>query len=241
MTEPVLFVLADADGDHAGGHDAGHDAPLPLVATTADPVDVTATEFLGIGESLWVVVPLLALLCCTALAIIRMRSLFAAVMLTGIFSFLGASWMLLLDAPDVAFTEAAVGAGISTIVMLSTLGLTTRNAKQPSGSQVWPLAIVLFTAAALVYATLDMPHYGDPAAPVHVYPSPNYVERAEHEIHIPNVVTAVLASYRGYDTLGEVVVIFTAGLGVMLLLRNVSAPLAALRRLRPDDEEAVDL
>ena len=66
---------------------------------------------------------LLTLLACTAVVIVRTRSLLAAAMLTGIYSFLGASWMLLLDAPDVAFTEAAVGAGIATILMLSTLTL----------------------------------------------------------------------------------------------------------------------
>ena len=60
-----------------------------------------------------------------------MRDLWAAVMLTGIYSFLGAGWMLVLDAPDVAFTEAAVGAGISTVLMLSTLALTSRTAKPP--------------------------------------------------------------------------------------------------------------
>ena len=59
---------------------------------------------------------MLALLVATAFTIVRLRSLFATAMLTGIYSFLGASWMLLLDAPDVAFTEAAVGAGISTVV-----------------------------------------------------------------------------------------------------------------------------
>ena len=48
-------------------------------------------------------------------------------MLMGIYSLLSASWMLLLDAPDVAFTEAAVGAGISTVLMISTILRTTRR------------------------------------------------------------------------------------------------------------------
>jgi len=61
---------------------------------------------------------------------------------------------------------------------------------------------------------------GDPEAPASNYPHPSYVERAEHDIHVPNVVTAVLASYRGYDTLGETVVIFTAGIAVLALLRG---------------------
>ncbi len=166
-----------------------------------------------------VVVPLLALLALTALTVVRMRDLWAAVMLTGIYSFLGAGWMLVLDAPDVAFTEAAVGAGISTVLMLSTLALTSRTAKQPEFS--WgPLLVVVITGAALVYGTLDMPQYGDPTAPIHQYPSPSYMERTEEEIHMPNVVTAVLASYRGYDTLGETTVIFTAGVAVMLLLQG---------------------
>jgi multicomponent Na+:H+ antiporter subunit B len=147
-----------------------------------------------------------------------MRQLWAAVMLMGIYSFLGASWMLILDAPDVAFTEAAVGAGISTFLALAALALTTRKAKGPVHRPLLPLAVVLITGAALAYGTLDMPHFGDPNAPAQRYPEPSYIERTESEIEVPNVVTAVLASYRGYDTLGETVVIFTAGLGVLLLL-----------------------
>ena len=169
---------------------------------------------------LWIDVALLALLVGTAIAIVRMRGLFGAVMLTGIYSFLGAGWMLILDAPDVAFTEAAVGAGIATILMLATLALTTWEAKKPVHRPFLPLAAVLITGAALVYGTLDMPHYGDPQAPIHTYPRPSYVERVQRqsEIDMPNVVTAVLASYRGYDTLGETVVVFTAAVGVLLLL-----------------------
>jgi multicomponent Na+:H+ antiporter subunit B len=87
--------------------------------------------------------------------------------------------------------------------------------------------IVTLTGGALIYGTLDMPAYGDPNAPVHQYPQPNYMERAEHDMHgIPNVVTAVLASYRGYDTLGETTVIFTAAVAVTLLMRR--PPLEAM-------------
>ena len=149
-----------------------------------------------------------------------MRGLFAVVMLTGIYSFLSACWMTILDAPDVAFTEAAVGAGISTILMLGTLALTSRHAKPREKRSLAPLGVVILTGAFLVYGTFDMPDYGDPNAPANVYPKPSYVERSREDIDIPNVVTAVLASYRGYDTLGETVVIFTAGIGVMLLLRG---------------------
>jgi multicomponent Na+:H+ antiporter subunit B len=152
--------------------------------------------------------------------IVRMRGLLAAALLTGIYSFLGACWMVVLDAPDVAFTEAAVGAGIATVLMLATLSLTSTRAKRPERTPWVPLIVVIVTGLALWYGTFDMPHYGDPNAPPHQWPDPSYVERTRVEVDIPNVVTAVLASYRGYDTLGEATVIFTAVIAVMLLLRR---------------------
>ena len=163
---------------------------------------------------------MLTLLACTALIIVRLRSLLATVMLTGIYSFLGASWMLLLDAPDVAFTEAAVGAGISTVLMLITLTLTTKEEKRSEKNHWGALLVVFATGAALFYGTLDMPHYGDPNAPIHRHVAPQYLEDSPKEVGVPNIVTAVLASYRGYDTLGETTVIFTAGIAVLLLLRR---------------------
>ena len=78
----------------------------------------------------FIVIPILALLAATAVTVARIRNLWAAVMFTGIYSFLSASWMLILDAPDVAFTEAAVGAGITTILMLATLSLTPRRQRK---------------------------------------------------------------------------------------------------------------
>jgi multicomponent Na+:H+ antiporter subunit B len=168
-----------------------------------------------------IVYPILALLALTAVTVARMRNLLAAVMFTGIYSFLGASWMLILDAPDVAFTEAAVGAGISSVLMLSTLALTGHKENPPKKSPLVPLLIVTITGCALVYGTLDMPYYGDPEAPIQKYPAPSFVEKSQPDMHgLPNVVTAVLASYRGYDTLGETAVIFTAGIAVMLILRK---------------------
>jgi len=162
---------------------------------------------------------LLTLLVIVAVSVLRMRTLLGVAMLMGFYSFLSAGWMLILDAPDVAFTEAAVGAGISTIVVLITLSLTTVRAKRPEKRPIVPLVVVVLTGAALVYGTLDMPRFGDPEAEMHRV-GYAYLERTPKEIDVPNVVTAVLASYRGYDTLGETTVVFTAGVGVLLLLRR---------------------
>ena len=149
---------------------------------------------------------------------IRLRNLFAVVMLFGIYSFLTASLFVTLDAVDVAFTEAAVGAGISTFLMLSTLALTVRREKVRRKRTVIPLLVVTTIGATLVYGTFDMPYFNDPSAPLHGHVARHYIEASADEVGVPNLVTAVLASYRGYDTLGEVTVIFTAGIGVLVLL-----------------------
>ena len=153
-----------------------------------------------------------------ALTIVRLRNLFAVVMLSGIYSLLSAGIFVQLDAVDVAFTEAAVGAGITTILMLGTLALTTDTEREPAKPQWLPLMVVLATGAALIYGTLDLPLIGDPNAPANLHVAPRYIEQSGQEVGVPNIVTSVLASYRGYDTLGEVTVIFTAGVGVMVLL-----------------------
>ena len=157
----------------------------------------------------------------TVFLIIRLHNLFAIVMLSGIYSLLAATFFVIVDGVDVAFTEAAVGAGISTVLMLGALSLCGRREKVPDQKTWLPLLVVLVTGATLVYGTLDMPNYGDPQAPVHKHVAPRYIEKSLEETSVPNMVTAVLASYRGYDTLGEVTVIFTAGIGVMVLLSRL--------------------
>ena len=162
---------------------------------------------------------LLTLLMLVAIAMLRSRHLFAVVMLSGIYSLLSAAFFVSLDAVDVAFTEAAVGAGVSTVLMLAGMLLTARREKPKTpGRAPVALAAVLAAGAALVYATIDMPAFGDPNAPANDSVGQEYVDRTASEIPMPNIVTAVLASYRGFDTMGETMVIFTAGVAVMLLL-----------------------
>ncbi len=154
----------------------------------------------------------------TALTLVRMHNLFAVVMMSGIYSLLAAVLYVVMDAVDVAFTEAAVGAGISTVLMLGTLALTTRMDKENRSVAPIPLAIVSLTGALLIYATLDMPFYGERTAPIHHHVASRYIEKSGHDVGPPNIVSYILASYRGYDTLGEVTVIFTAAAGVMALI-----------------------
>ena len=167
---------------------------------------------------------LLTLLVITALAIVHSKSLFAAVILTGIFSLLMAANFFLLDAADVALTEAAIGAGISTVLFLGALALTGQRERGGSTNRLLALGVVTVTTLIVIYATFDKPRLGDPQAPAQQHVAPWYLEKTPEYIDIPNAVTAVLGSFRGYDTLGEVFVVFTAGIGVLFLLSASTAP-----------------
>jgi len=160
-----------------------------------------------------------------AFGILHLRNLFAVVMLSGIYSLLSAGLLVTLDAVDVAFTEAAVGGGIATMLMLAMLSLVGDRERTREGDfRVVPLLLVLATGALLLYGTLDMPYYGDADAPIDKHVVPRYLEESGKEIGLPNVVTSILASYRGYDTMGELTVIFTAGVGVLLLIGRFRRP-----------------
>lgn len=163
-------------------------------------------------------ISLLALLLVTAVAIAWTRDLFAAAMFAGIYGLLSASFFMTMGAVDVAFTEAAVGAGISPLLIILTLALCGRRQRPDPSRAVLALGLVAVVGALLIAATLDMPAFGAADAPAQTHVAPRYINDSMAEIGIPNIVTSVLASYRAFDTLGEVVVIFTAGLGVLALL-----------------------
>lgn len=84
------------------------------------------------------------------------------------------------------------------------------------------LGIALAAAALIIllYGVEDLPPWGDPNQPASLHVSPRYIEKGLAETGVPNMVTAVLADYRGYDTLFETAVIFTAGVAVLMLLRG---------------------
>ncbi|MBQ57772.1 cation:proton antiporter [bacterium] len=174
-------------------------------------------------------ISLFSMLAITAISVVKTRSLFAIVALSGVFSLLSALLFITWDAVDVAFTEAAVGAGISTVLMLGTLALTSRTEKESQKSNFFPLLAVILAGAVMIYGTLDMPNFGSSDTPAQTHVGPDYLQRIPQDIHVPNAVTAILASYRGYDTLGETAVVFAAGIGVLMLI-------SSLRRRRNDDE-----
>jgi len=220
---------------------------------------------------------LLLLLTLIAVFVVQSPSLFAAATFSGLYGLVMALVWTNMHAMDVAFTEAAVGAGISTILLLGAMVYTGRHEKKREGEpkvNFRALSAVVLTGGALVYGTLDMPQFGDPNAVIHhhrvaallhqvvgKYDRPDdrqfavdaeswveFEEKADtmektvndrltiqldsaldiriapwqkgddFASHVPNSVTTLLAAYRGYDTLFETAVIFTAGMSLVLLL-----------------------
>ena len=241
---------------------------------------------------------LLFLVTVCAVAIIEVRSLYAVAMLSSVYSLLMALVWTNMHSMDVAFTEAAVGGGISTILLIGTLVHTRRDEKPAKRRLHLPaLLVTILTGAALIYGTFDMPRFGDPNATIHHYRvpemmsqtvaaasgregkqqppegyeapprmtptaaewagaihaideaedtlraaqhgAPGLVDGEHHEGaaeehhegahkhpvddfngHVPNSVTSLLAAYRGFDTMFETTVIFTAGMALIMLLRR---------------------
>lgn len=163
---------------------------------------------------------LLGLQLVVGIAIVRCHDVFAATALSGVFSLVGACLFMVLDAPDVAFTEAAVGAGISTALALGALSLVRYRDR---GARPGNHRMAIFACSGLFLFWMSvvqhMPVMGDPNSPLQQHPlTTTYMDGARTEIGIDNTITAILGSYRGFDTLGEAFVIFIAGMVVYLLL-----------------------
>ncbi len=171
---------------------------------------------------------LVSLMVIIAVMVLRTKRLLAVGVMSGAYSLVSTAMFVNLDAVDVAFTEAAVGAGISTVLFLAAMAVLPREEKQNRVNAIAPLAVVIFVGALLTVAVVALPPFGFAGAPPHLHVAPRYLAESDQVLHIPNVVTTVLASYRGFDTLGETIVVFTAGLGVLLLLSG--------RRRKPRDK-----
>ena len=158
-----------------------------------------------------------------AIAVTRVTAVIFTVILTGAYSLISALMFVTLDAVDVAFTEASVGAGISTILFVAAMAYLPKEETAESFNKKHFLAILTcsFVGIILIWCSTDLPFIGQANNPIHLHLLPEFLEGSKNDIGIPNVVTNILASYRGYDTFGEVVVIFTAGIAVILLLNNI--------------------
>ena len=169
---------------------------------------------------------LVAFVAVTAVATVLVRDVLSAIIIFGAYSLGMALLYTLLLAPDVGLTEAAIGAGVTTILLLVTIAKTTR----PIGDRVfasinWPAAAVAGILAVLIGSTvpyIPTDNFTGGLTPVIANPDVTgyYLEMTYADTGVTNAVTAVLAAYRGFDTFGEAVVVFAAGVAVLVVLHT---------------------
>lgn len=163
---------------------------------------------------------LLLILIVTAMLALMVRDLLTAVALLAGYSLFTALLFTGLQAVDVALVEAALGAGVTGVLLVAAILLTTRRGEQrphPWARRIVPLVLIGFLAL-MVLASSGLPDRSDPTAPAQVGVSTVYIERSLEDMNTPNVVTAILADYRSMDTLGETLVILTAAIAAAMIL-----------------------
>lgn len=172
-----------------------------------------------------------------ALMTVWVRDLLALTVLLSAYSGVLAMIFAMLGAPDVAFTEAVVGAGVSTGLLVALLrrvdsrlgSVGAKVSPEQSGAERRRHVLAGLTAlslgALLLYGVHALPPFGDPSAVTHEYLSAAYSGRAQAETKTPNLVTAVLADYRSFDTLIETAVVLAGAVGCLLILRPARVPL----------------
>ena len=165
---------------------------------------------------------LVTIMLAVAIALLKTRTVIFTIILTSAYSLIAALMFITLDAVDVAFTEASVGAGISTILFLAAMAYLPKEEEEEENlnNQLLPFLTCFVLGGILIWCSYDLPEIGLVSSPIHQHIVPDYILGSRDDIGIPNIVTSVLASYRGYDTFGETIVVFTAGVAVLALLKN---------------------
>lgn len=171
----------------------------------------------------WIEGALLVFIVVSALMTALLRDVLAAIIMFGAYSLGMAVLWIVLRAPDVGLTEAAVGAGIMTILLLVSIARTTRltGIELRTVDVNWTAVLVCTAFVAVMLATVpSLPEIGDPTAAAFGPIYEHYTTEAYHQTEVENVVTAILVAYRGFDTLGEATVVFTAGVAVLAVLKR---------------------
>ena len=175
---------------------------------------------------------LLIILIFITILILFTNNMLKVILLASIFSIVISIEYSILNAPDVAITEISVGTGVSTIFLFSSIVILKEYKKDDysisikeailNNINILAMIMVVITGGVLIYGLSELDKFGSLSGPIHSASgiSKYYIKNTKSFIGIPNIVTAILASFRGYDTFGETSVIFTAGISILLLLKN---------------------
>jgi multicomponent Na+:H+ antiporter subunit B len=165
------------------------------------------------------------LLIISSIRLLFSKSLVETIIIMSVFSLLISLCYLLMDAPDVAMTEVALGSCLSTCVLLNFIRAINSSPSDSYNHVRVILASILCLSfiVILTWVGFDLPEYGAIESSLQSHISSYYIENTKSDIGLPSFVAAILASYRGYDTLGETAVILIAGLSVLLILSKQSS------------------
>ncbi len=155
----------------------------------------------------------------TCFWLIISRNLIESIIILSVFSLLIGLCYLFMDAPDVAMTETALGACLSTCVLLNVAKIVGEDSgKLKKLNTLFAIILCAFFVVILTWISLDLPSFGTQDSKVQTHLTKYYLQNTRTDIAIPSFVAAILASYRGYDTLGETIVILIAGLAVLVIV-----------------------
>ncbi|WP_276259752.1 DUF4040 domain-containing protein [Haloglomus litoreum] len=164
---------------------------------------------------------LLGFVLVVAVATALARDTLVAVVVFAPYSLGMAGLWLVYHAPDVALTEAAVGAAVTTSLFVVTLQRTTRpdGVGDTFAFDPDPRSLVVVGAfvGALLATVPALPPVGTAPGLRDGGAGAYYLANAA-DFAVKNVVTSVLVAFRGFDTFGEVAVVFAAGLAVLVVL-----------------------
>ena len=184
---------------------------------------------------------LLIFLILCALFVSFSKNLLVSILIFMSYSLVMSMLWVLLESPDLAITEAAVGAGVTSVLFFITLrrisamgkehkdeqDMTTKEINSRSAVKLFDrfykvAAIVLGAAiiAALVVMVSHLPEFGNPGNPYNNEVSERYLAKALEETGAVNAVTGMILDYRAFDTFGESCVLFIAAACVLILLRD---------------------
>lgn len=170
------------------------------------------------------VVTLLVLILSAAVIAATARDVLVATVVFGAYSLGLAILWVVFRAPDVGLTEAAVGAGVTTSLFVAAITKTTPPTGELAFSLRWrPRALLVGGAVvgALGLSVPALPAVGDASAPAFADDAAAAFYLGDTaSFGIDNVVTAILVVYRGFDTFGEIAVVFAAGMAVLVVLRE---------------------
>jgi multisubunit Na+/H+ antiporter MnhB subunit len=126
---------------------------------------------------------------------------------------------LILKAPDLAITQLVVEILCLIILIRATINKDLALVKDGRWlfNTISTLSFVAFFLIFAYFALKELPLFGKPIMRV----ANTYIEQGLNKTGATNIVAAIILDFRGYDTLGEATILFTAVMGVLAIMRTV--------------------